>query len=1270
MRVRTLFCLGFLVVLLGFVAIHAQTTGPVASYSFEEGSGTKTADSSGNSNTGTLVNGPTWTTGKVGRALSFAGSNNPQYVNIGNGSSLNITGSMSIAAWIFATSPFQSDTAIVSKKTSRGQGYELDVSPDTGSTVIGFKLTNSSGNNFIRYGSTVLQTNQWYHIVGVYDSSSRHMDVYLNGQLNNGQLSGTIPSSQQLSNQSVNIATRPGADGHEFGGKIDEVRIYNRAVSLTDVQSLFTGGGGTGGGGVAPTITSANNTTFRVGTTGTFTVTATGSPAPTFSESGALPGGVTFNGTTGVLAGTPAAGTGGNYPITITALNGVAPNAVQSFALTVNQAPTITSVNNTTFQVGNPGTFTVTTTGTPKPNVTESGALPGGVTFSASTGSIQGTPSSGTSGNYPITFTAQNGVSPNAVQSFTLTVNTASPIPVITSPTSANGQLNSPFSYQITAMNSPTSFGATGLPSGLRINSRTGLISGTPTVLGLFSVGLRATNSSGTGTATLSLTISTTPTVTINQATGQADPTNSSPVNFTVTFSTPVTGFGPSGIVLGGNAGANAVALTGSGAIYNVAVSGMAQQGTVTATVAAGAANANGNPNVASTSTDNTVTYDTISPSVTINQAAAQSDPASASPINFAVVFNEPAKGFTSSSVTLGGTAGATTAAVTGSGATYNVAVSGMTQAGSVTASIGAGKATDLAGNPNTSSTSTDNSVTFNLPPPSVTINQASSQSDPTNGSTINFTAVFSVPVTGFTNADVIVGGTAGAGTAVVTGSGTTYNVAVSGMTQAGSVTASISAGAATANGVPNTASTSTDNTVTYNPNLAAGVPTLVQHEALASNEQTEAGNKFIINLPNPVLANNLVVIAMTYASSSGRTVSITDDHGGNTWVAGPSVTDLVWKKLTTSIFYSSGTAAGTRTITVTFDHPLINFQANISEFYNVATTSAVDVSTSNNASTAPSVSAGTISPTSDGDLIYSYGVDVHDGDLGGNGVSGFTAGPGFSLLSASQNISPYSEYLVQTSRAAINAAATVSGSSDEFNSVAIAFRAAAAGTAPGPGIRIVHELHTRVNGSTPVYLPSSGNLIVAATAYGTDEVSISSITDNKGNKYTKPAVPNYVAQILYAANATPGTTLIAKMSDSDSGQYVQMVWYDIAGAATSPFDVMAIASGNTSGNADVLNAPVITPTTSDGLVIVSMSLGNGPPSGMLPPFNFDAVYYTGQSDASPMDYGDGYAHYYNPNTSTLSFGWHVSNGGANTSYGATALAFKAANPTPQAPPQ
>jgi hypothetical protein len=103
------------------------------------------------------------------------------------------------------------------------------------------------------------------------------------------------------------------------------------------------------------------------------------------------------------------------------------------------------------------------------------------------------------------------------------------------------------------------------------------------------------------------------PTVTINQAAGQADPTKTSPINFTVVFSEPVSDFATADVTLTGTAGGTA-AVTGSGTNYNVAVTGMSS-GTVIASIATGVAHdAAGNGNTASTSTDHTVTYDVTAP--------------------------------------------------------------------------------------------------------------------------------------------------------------------------------------------------------------------------------------------------------------------------------------------------------------------------------------------------------------------------------------------------------------------------------------------------------------------------------------------------------------------------------------------------------------------------------------------------------------------------------------------------------------------------------
>lgn len=107
---------------------------------------------------------------------------------------------------------------------------------------------------------------------------------------------------------------------------------------------------------------------------------------------------------------------------------------------------------------------------------------------------------------------------------------------------------------------------------------------------------------------------STRPDVTVNQAADQADPTNTSPIRFTATFSEPVTDFTAGKVTLGGTASGMSASVSGSGAAYTISVTASGT-GTVTASIAANTVHdANGVGNTASTSTDNSVTYDVTLP--------------------------------------------------------------------------------------------------------------------------------------------------------------------------------------------------------------------------------------------------------------------------------------------------------------------------------------------------------------------------------------------------------------------------------------------------------------------------------------------------------------------------------------------------------------------------------------------------------------------------------------------------------------------------------
>lgn len=213
----------------------------------------------------------------------------------------------------------------------------------------------------------------------------------------------------------------------------------------------------------------------------------------------------------------------------------------------------------------------------------------------------------------------------------------------------------------------------------------------------------------------------TAPTVTINQSPSgpvQLDPTNASIIYFAVTFSEPVTGFTGSDVSFAGSTVSGTLtvsSLVGSGSLYLVGVSGMASDGLVVASIPANqVTDLAGNLNAASTSTDHQVTYDTTAPTVTINQAGTQVDPAASEPVVFTVLFSEAVTGFDAADVTLSGTAGGTRTinVVMVDAQTYRVEITNLT-AGTVIAAVKPNSAHDAANNWADWSTSTDNTVTY-----------------------------------------------------------------------------------------------------------------------------------------------------------------------------------------------------------------------------------------------------------------------------------------------------------------------------------------------------------------------------------------------------------------------------------------------------------------------------------------------------------------------------------------------------------------------------
>ena len=300
----------------------------------------------------------------------------------------------------------------------------------------------------------------------------------------------TNPSNASLSSSStatVNIADDDGGTSTiQFSAAEYSVSEGNGSVVLTVVRS--------GGAGFA---VSANYTTANG------TATAGNDYAAMASTVTFAPGEYSKNITVPITQDAISEPTE-SFPV---ALSNPGPNAALGSPSTATvtifddePAPVITSPTTATAQRDQPFSYQITATNTP----TSFGAsgLPPGLAVDTATGLISGTPTS--FGKFFVGISATNHAGTGSAV-LTLIVNP--PPPVITSPTSASGQQNVFFSYQITATNDPTSYNASGLPQGLSVDPSSGLISGTPTVSGTFNVTISATNDGGTGTATLTLTL-------------------------------------------------------------------------------------------------------------------------------------------------------------------------------------------------------------------------------------------------------------------------------------------------------------------------------------------------------------------------------------------------------------------------------------------------------------------------------------------------------------------------------------------------------------------------------------------------------------------------------------------------------------------------------------------------------------------------------------------------------------------------------------------
>ena len=258
--------------------------GLVAAYSFDEGSGTTISDASGNGNNGT-ISGTTWTTsGKYGKALVFNGTST--LLNINNSATLQLSSAMTLEAWVNPSTVSNVWRDVIYKGDDN---YYLEGTSGNGRVpAMGGTFGTS---DVVLYGTGPLSASTWTHLAATYDGATTRL--YVNG----------VQAASQAQTGAIKNSTNPlqiGGDsiyGQFFQGTIDEVRVYNVALTAAQIQNDMNTPVGdipTAPGNLAATVISTNHvnlswtaSTGDLGVAGYFVERSQGAGSTNFIQIGA-----------------------------------------------------------------------------------------------------------------------------------------------------------------------------------------------------------------------------------------------------------------------------------------------------------------------------------------------------------------------------------------------------------------------------------------------------------------------------------------------------------------------------------------------------------------------------------------------------------------------------------------------------------------------------------------------------------------------------------------------------------------------------------------------------------------------------------------------------------------------------------------------------------------------------------------------------------------------------------------------------------------------
>ena len=224
----------YLISLVLVLSIAGNASADLAAYwTLDEGAGNTIYDTSGNNNNGT-INGATWGDGKYGKALQFNGQDN--YVEVPTSDSLEIDDNVTIAAWINWIDAGDTWICILANGQQNGPWENYGLFVNRTSRFLYFTLSLDGEHVPQQTANNITVPNEWVHVCGTWDGSNAR--IYVNGKM---ELEIAKPGTLSAPGLPLRIGHRNGSV-HYFSGTIDEVRIYNHALTEVEILAAMEGG--------------------------------------------------------------------------------------------------------------------------------------------------------------------------------------------------------------------------------------------------------------------------------------------------------------------------------------------------------------------------------------------------------------------------------------------------------------------------------------------------------------------------------------------------------------------------------------------------------------------------------------------------------------------------------------------------------------------------------------------------------------------------------------------------------------------------------------------------------------------------------------------------------------------------------------------------------------------------------------------------------------------------------------------------------------------